>query len=134
MKDVYGILCIIFDGRKIHFQERISIKKCLFQMFSGSYYIYDNPGALSVQIERDMNVTNTDYTTLYSMYSWPNVILGLFGGYLIDRVVGVRLGTLLFSLFICLGQLILAFGAYVNRFWIMQLGRFVFGLGGENLR
>ncbi|XP_074602665.1 lysosomal dipeptide transporter MFSD1-like [Brevipalpus obovatus] len=109
----------------------VLIVLCMINL--GSYYIYDNPGALSVQIERDMNVTNTEYTTLYSMYSWPNVILGLFGGFLIDRVVGVRIGTLLFSFFICLGQLILAFGAYVDHFWIMQLGRFVFGLGGENL-
>lgn len=80
-----------------------------------------------------MGVTTTQYTSLYAMYSWPNVILGLFGGYLIDKVVGVRIGTIIFLFLICLGQSIMAFGAFINKFWIMQLGRFVFGLGGENL-
>ena len=51
-----------------------------------------------------MGVSVTQYALLYSLYSWPNVILSVFGGYLIDRVLGVRLGTLIFSGFVCLGQ------------------------------
>ena len=51
-----------------------------------------------------MEVSVTKYALLYSLYSWPNVILSVFGGYLLDRVLGVRLGTLIFSGFVCLGQ------------------------------
>ena len=80
-----------------------------------------------------MNVSIGDCTSLYSWYSWPNVILCFFGGYLIDRVLGVRFAATLFALFIFLGQLITSLGAYWNHFWIMQLGRFVFGIGGESL-
>ena len=54
-----------------------------------------------------MNVDTTQYTLLYSLYSWPNVILSLIGGVLIDRVLGVRIGTLVFSLLITLGQVTL---------------------------
>uniref|UniRef100_A0A3Q3DRX6 Lysosomal dipeptide transporter MFSD1 n=1 Tax=Hippocampus comes TaxID=109280 RepID=A0A3Q3DRX6_HIPCM len=43
------------------------------------------------------------------------------------------LGTIIFSLFVCIGQLIFATGALVNRFWLMEIGRFIFGIGGESL-
>ena len=45
-----------------------------------------------------------------SRYSWPNVVLCLFGGFLLDRVFGIRLGTIIFCLFITGGQLIFALG------------------------
>uniref|UniRef100_A0A7N6BJE3 Lysosomal dipeptide transporter MFSD1 n=1 Tax=Anabas testudineus TaxID=64144 RepID=A0A7N6BJE3_ANATE len=44
-----------------------------------------------------------------------------------------RLGTIIFSLFVCVGQVIFAAGAWTNHFWLMELGRFVFGIGGESL-
>ena len=86
----------------------------------------------------------TQYALLYSLYSWPNVILSVFGGYLLDRVFGVRLGTVIFSAFVCLGQvgdttfplfsytslswqLVFSMGAYIDKYWLMLVGRFVFG-------
>ncbi|KAL5475426.1 hypothetical protein EMCRGX_G025241 [Ephydatia muelleri] len=99
----------------------------------GSYYCYDNPVALQNIIINVMKVDFTRYNLLYSLYSWPNVILALVGGLLMDRVFGVRLGTVIFSALICLGQLIFALGAFFDRYWLMLAGRFVFGLGGESL-
>ncbi|CAI9547165.1 unnamed protein product, partial [Staurois parvus] len=64
---------------------------------------------------------------------WPNVVLCFFGGFLIDRVFGIRLGTIIFSLFVCAGQVIFATGALFNAFWLMEAGRLVFGIGGESL-
>lgn len=54
-----------------------------------------------------MNVNVFQYNLLYSLYSWPNVILSLIGGVLIDRWFGVRWGTIIFSAFVCLGQVLL---------------------------
>lgn len=99
----------------------------------GSYFAYDSPAALQEQITRDMDVSTTSFALLYSLYSWPNVILCFFGGYLIDSVFGIRWGAIIFSFIILLGQLIVALGAFVNQYWIMELGRFVFGIGGESL-
>ncbi|XP_020611830.1 major facilitator superfamily domain-containing protein 1-like [Orbicella faveolata] len=99
----------------------------------GSYYCYDNPAALEKTIEQDMGVQADSYVLLYSLYSYPNVILCFFGGFLLDRVFGMRLGTIIFSLFVLTGQLIFALGAYIHSFTVMEVGRFVFGLGGENL-
>lgn len=99
----------------------------------GNYYVFDNPASLQKTILNVMNVDVTQYSLLYSLYSWPNVILSIFGGYLIDRVFGIRLGTIIFSSIICLGQMVFALGAFVDHYWLMVAGRFVFGLGGENL-
>lgn len=99
----------------------------------GSYFCYDNPGALQKQIMTDMRVSTFDYSNLYAWYSWPNVILCFFGGFLIDRVFGIRLGAVIFSFIILLGQLVFALGATVNKFWLMEVGRFIFGIGGESL-
>jgi len=38
------------------------------------------------------------------------VILCFFGGFLLDRVFGVRLGSIIFCLFVLVGQLIFALG------------------------
>ncbi|XP_030072155.1 lysosomal dipeptide transporter MFSD1 [Microcaecilia unicolor] len=99
----------------------------------GSYFCYDNPAALQTQVQQDMKVNTATFMQLYAWYSWPNVILCFFGGFLIDRVFGIRLGTIIFSLFVCTGQVIFATGALCNAFWLMEAGRFVFGIGGESL-
>lgn len=49
------------------------------------------------------------------------------------RVFGIRLGTLIFSTIVTVGQFVYAFGALIDAFWVMQLGRFIFGVGGESL-
>jgi MFS family permease len=99
----------------------------------GNYFAYDSPAALQEQITKDMDVSTAQFAQLYAMYSWPNVILCFFGGFLIDRVFGIRWGAILFSVIILLGQVIVAMGALANAFWLMDVGRFVFGIGGESL-
>lgn len=83
-----------------------------------------NPFSLEKQV---LNIDVTRYALLYSLYSWPNVILSVFGGFLLDRVFGIRLGTVIFSGLVCLGQAIFAAGAFFGSFITMAAGRFVFG-------
>lgn len=68
---------------------------------------------------------------LYSIYSFPNVILPFFGGYFVD-VVGVRIGIFIFSLLVTAGQAIFAFGVSIKSYPIALLGRGIFGCGGES--
>ena len=60
-------------------------------------------------------------------------VLCFFGGYLIDRVLGMRFGAILFSCLITFGQILFGYGAYCNKTIMMDIGRFVFGLGGESV-
>ncbi|KER22066.1 transporter, major facilitator family protein [Opisthorchis viverrini] len=99
----------------------------------GSYFCYDNPAALQDVMIRDLSLTETDFMNLYAWYSWPNVILSLVGGFLIDRVFGCPLGAIIFSLCIFLGQIIFGVGALVSNLPLMYFARFVFGIGGESL-
>lgn len=58
-------------------------------------------------------------------YSWPNVVLPVVGGFLMDRVLGIRFGTMVFAFIIVIGQGIFSFGAFVDRLWLMEVGRWV---------
>jgi MFS family permease len=67
------------------------------------------------------------------LYNWPNAILSLFGGYLVDRYFGINWGAIIFCCFTFSGQFILGLGAFTDQFWLMCLGRVIFAIGGENL-
>ena len=47
---------------------------------------------------------------LYCRYAWPNVILSLLSGYLIDRYIGVRVGSVTLAGFVLIGHCIFALG------------------------
>uniref|UniRef100_A0A4W6C0E9 Lysosomal dipeptide transporter MFSD1 n=1 Tax=Lates calcarifer TaxID=8187 RepID=A0A4W6C0E9_LATCA len=112
-----------------HLLHRVVVLLFMCFLGFGSYFCYDNPAALQTQVIQDLNLNTAKFMQLYAWYSWPNVILCFFGGFLLDRVFGIRLGTIIFSLFVCVGQVIFATGALVNRFWLMELGfgRVLFG-------
>ncbi|XP_078102154.1 lysosomal dipeptide transporter MFSD1 isoform X3 [Sander vitreus] len=116
-----------------HILHRVLVLIFMCFLGFGSYFCYDNPAALQTQVIQDLSLNTKEFMQLYAWYSWPNVVLCFFGGFLLDRVFGIRLGTIIFSLFVCVGQVIFATGALVNRFWLMEVGRFVFGIGGESL-
>ena len=65
----------------------------------GSGFSYDNPAALQKVIIRTLKINNAEYEILYLVSSWPNVIVPIIGGYLLDRVLGHRLGAILYQLF-----------------------------------
>lgn len=68
----------------------------------GSYFCYDNPSALQTQLTDIFDINTFEYTILYSVYSLPNIILPLFGGFFIDKI-GIRVGLLLFSSLVAVG-------------------------------
>ena len=100
----------------------------------GSYYCYDNPTALNTQIQAKSgyNLSDTQYALLYSVYSFPNIILPLFGGGLVDKI-GAELSLLIFLSLVTIGQAIFAFAASISSYPLMLVGRGIYGLGGESL-
>ena len=94
-------------------------------------YIYDVPASLERVIIQTLNIDVSRYTILYSVYSWPNIIFTVIGGILVDRILGKRLGIFLFMVVTTIGQLVMAVGGFFDMFWLMVVGRFVIGLGGE---
>ena len=103
---------------------------CCFLL--GSYYCYDNPAVIETQLETQFDITPTQWSLLYTVYSIPNMVLPFFGGVMLDAI-GMRFGLLLFTSVLTVGQFIFALGGQKQKFWLMLLGRVVFGLGGESM-
>lgn len=101
----------------------------------GSYWVFDTPGAIETGLKEWFGPSYTSKMNLdlYSVYSWPNTVLAFFGGYIIDKVTGIRMGTTLFCGLIFIGQIVFLLGINMKAYWICLLGRFIFGLGGESL-
>jgi hypothetical protein len=59
--------------------------------------------------------------------------LAAVGGILIDKWLGVARGATVFCGFILVGQVIFGLGGYYRSIWVMNAGRFIFGIGGESL-
>lgn len=114
-----------FDYRR-PFVRVVSLFLICFFLF-GTYFCYVQTGALQLEFERDLQITTSQFTVFNSLYSWPNIFLCFFGGFLIDKLLGHRLGAMLFSLFVFLGQLALAFGAFKKNLILMYLATFLFG-------
>ena len=55
-------------------------------------------------------------------YAWPNVILCYFGGYIIDKFLGIRMGAIVFAGISMSGDMLFALGAYMNKIWLMNAG------------
>jgi len=100
----------------------------------GQYYCYDIPGALkSTFFSHFQGLTQLQYNLLYSLYSWPNTVLVFFGGYIIDKYLGVRWGCFICCSTLCVGQTLVSVGTKYKNLVVVLAGRFVFGLGGETL-
>lgn len=117
------------DGRKKWTDVWTRYLALFFMCFIGfgAYFVFDSPAALVDDIKRDMKISTATYAGLYSWYSLPSVVMCFIGGYLVDRVFGVRLGSVLFLCIVLFGQLLFAIGALKNKIIIMYIGRFILG-------
>ncbi|CAK8682914.1 lysosomal dipeptide transporter MFSD1-like [Clavelina lepadiformis] len=123
--------CGICDPTR--FAHRMVILTLMSFLSFGQGFCTDTPAALHDQIVEKLNIDEATFMGLYSWYSWPNGIMCLIGGYLIDRYIGVRLGGIILAGLVLAGHCIFALGAAVRLVWVMDAGRFVFGVGCETL-
>ena len=116
----------------------------------GPYYAFDIPAAtyestfaeyfnvppeissLTPKEVEERQEFDRNFNLLYSCYSWPNTVLPLFMGVLIDRV-GVRRMAIILSLLACVAQATLAIGLTAKIWLVMWGSRMLFGAGTESL-
>jgi len=110
----------------------------------GSYFVYDEIQPIGKSIESSLHIGDSQFLLLYSVYSFPNMVLCFFGGILGDKI-GLRVASLIFCTFCVIGafltalgpQLVVGFGSLsvspLIGYIIMVAGRVVFGIGGESL-
>lgn len=95
----------------------------------GNYYAYDAIAPLADHLQRLLGYTDTQIGTLNAIYSFPNIVMVLVGGVIVDRI-GTRKATLLFTA-ICLAGTVVT--AISPSFPVMAFGRLLFGLGAESM-
>jgi MFS family permease len=95
----------------------------------GNYYAYDSVGPLADSLQRLLGFSDTQIGTLNAIYSFPNIIMVLVGGIIVDRF-GTRMSTLMFAVICLIGALVTASSPY---FPVMAAGRLIFGLGAESM-
>eukprot|EP00744_Colponema_vietnamica_P010673 GILI01015063.1.p1 GENE.GILI01015063.1~~GILI01015063.1.p1 ORF type:complete len:603 (-),score=152.24 GILI01015063.1:244-2052(-) len=108
----------------------------------GSDYCYDLPGAFGagegVTIQTYFASKGATYNqkmnqALYAIYSYPNMVMTIVGGLLIDKYLGLRKTTMLFCGIVVLASFVFAVGVATTSYSTMVLARFMFGCSAENL-
>jgi MFS family permease len=95
----------------------------------GNYYAYDAVGPLADHLQRLLGFTDTQIGTLNAIYSFPNIVMVLIGGIVVDRL-GTRFAVLLFTAVCMVGAIVTAISP---DFYVMAAGRLIFGLGAESM-
>jgi MFS family permease len=95
----------------------------------GNYYIYDSISPLADVLKAQLKFSDSDLGLLQGIYSFPNIIMVLIGGLIIDRI-GTKKSALLFSFFLLIGASVTALRGDV---FTMAAGRLIFGLGAESM-
>lgn len=96
----------------------------------GNYYVYDSISPLADVLKSQLKFSNSNIGLLQGIYSFPNIIMVLIGGIIIDRI-GTKKASFLFSFLCMVGAFLTTFSA--GKLAIMAAGRLVFGLGSESL-
>jgi MFS family permease len=95
----------------------------------GNYYVYDCIAPIADLLTRQLGFSDSNIGLLQAIYSVPNVIMVLIGGYIVDRI-GTRKALMIFGLLCFLGAGVTCLS---GRLSIMATGRLIFGLGAESL-
>jgi MFS family permease len=95
----------------------------------GNYYVYDSISPLADVLKAQLGYSDANIGLLNAIYSFPNILMVLVGGIIIDRI-GTRKATVLFGVVCFLGA---ALTAASGALAFMAAGRLVFGIGAESL-
>lgn len=95
----------------------------------GNYYIYDSIAPIADILKEQLNFTDKDIGSLYSVYSIAAIFILLIGGVLIDKY-GTKKTTLFFGSLCTVAALVTMSSSKLG---IMLTGRVLLGLGAEPL-
>jgi len=120
---------------------RWAILFCTCGGLFGQFFAFDIPSALNEELKdllmKPTNITEEDYafyfSSLYSVYSLPNIILPLAMGIAVD-MYGYRMLIALLAIFVVGGHVLFSAGVLLSSWPVMLGGRALFGFGGESLQ
>ncbi len=108
---------------------RFTILLFISLLVFGSYFAYDSIGALETTLMQGLHLSRSTIGNLYTAYSVAAIAIVFFGGMLYDKL-GPRRASLLFSLLVFVGAVVVALA---RNTWMLFGGRLIFGAGSESL-
>lgn len=104
----------------------ISFCDCCMQI--SKFFCMDSAQALQKYFQNgNLSLSGTQYNLFYSIFAYL-FILPFLSGYISDRI-GIRWGLFLFCMIQTIGHVVFMFGGTMELYWLMLLGRFIFGWG-----
>src|SRR5580704_8690655 len=73
----------------------------------GNYYVYDCIAPIADLLTKQLGFSDANIGLLQAIYSIPNVIMVLIGGYVVDRI-GTRKALFIFGLLCFVGSIVTA--------------------------
>ena len=95
----------------------------------GNYYVYDCIAPIADLLAKQLGFSESNIGLLQAIYSIPNVVMVLIGGYVVDRI-GTRKAIFIFGTLCFIGSVVTCLSGALS---VMATGRLVFGLGAESL-
>jgi MFS family permease len=95
----------------------------------GNYYVYDCIAPIADLLAKQLGFSDSNIGLLQAIYSIPNVVMVLIGGYIVDRI-GTRKALFIFGTICLMGAIVTALSGMLP---VMAAGRLIFGLGAESL-
>src|ERR1700687_2020811 len=94
----------------------------------GNYYVYDCIAPIADLLAKQLGFSDSNIGLLQAIYSIPNVVMVLIGGYVVDRI-GTRKAILIFGTLCFFGAVVASLSGVLT---VMASGRLIFGLGAES--
>ena len=95
----------------------------------GNYYVYDCIAPVADLLAKQLGFSDANIGLLQAIYSIPNVVMVLLGGYIVDRI-GTRKAIFIFGTICLVGSVVTVLSGKLP---VMAAGRLIFGLGAESL-
>ncbi|KAI9487306.1 MAG: major facilitator superfamily domain-containing protein [Benjaminiella poitrasii] len=101
---------------------------CAMFLAMGSHFAAHTLGAMKSTIKKEFNISNSQYGIIQSSVSIVNTVLPLIGGIFIDAF-GTIPGSILTTVLITSGNILVAVSTSSANLFMMILGRILYGIG-----
>eukprot|EP01012_Entosiphon_sulcatum_P060292 TRINITY_DN8517_c0_g1_i1.p1 TRINITY_DN8517_c0_g1~~TRINITY_DN8517_c0_g1_i1.p1 ORF type:complete len:653 (-),score=115.71 TRINITY_DN8517_c0_g1_i1:40-1956(-) len=106
----------------------VLLLSCLINI--GPYFTFDSLGIVQLDVQREYDISSVTFGLLFSVYSFPNIVLPFASGVILDRY-GIRRCALGASIIALIGAVLVALSSRALSFPLMMIGRMVYGIGAE---
>eukprot|EP01083_Nonionella_stella_P012228 34688_1 len=94
------------------------------------WYSFDTLSILHNEFFNEFQLTNMQYTLLYSIAVFPSIVLSIFASYIIDKY-GITYSLLISLLFSFCGESLFAISCTTLSYKLMLFGRTLYGIGAS---